>query len=692
MIRVHIHDQKGHRVLDAPLSPRPQQAPVRPQPGMTHEQAAQQHQAAAEHHVGLNFGQQNPISKAHAEAAKAHKTAAGLFGKPGYQQAAAWAKAASNHAGAMSKVQTAGQRPQQTAPQPPQAAPLSTGPTAAAGVGAGDYGTSEGARKRSQGVHRPGAPGYTPHPHNLSRQAIEAGRNQPSTPPPIRVPPQGPPTHEERRRMAGRLALLQQHSNAFTVSQHAPEIRRLQAALRQRDASPGAPKPALPKKPAAPKADLAPKPKTPKPPPPPKPKPPGTTFGKHVAEAPGAAAHVAAAPFHGVQRAAEGLNRLAAFGEHLRGDSATKDAGTSLGARRAHSARRHNRAKDEAEERTDWSSHNTVDAWFKDFDESKVHRGGNPENTGQFSKAGGSGASPEKKGEGKAQTPERHTPNPKYNQKDSPGKWLASQFKTPSVEEFRQKQLSAKDREMVDKVQAEVDATPGTDTLFKKDGKWSEERQQKHEEILASIFTPAAIERAMPQPGQQPTFVMLGGRGGAGKGFFTSKDRGGPLAGFGAITIDSDAIKAKLPGFKPRLAAAFHEEASDIVEAAVAYARDRLRCNLILDATMKTYSKDRAKGGGALERVEDFKDAKYRVEGHYMFSPPEVAAQNAIKRFRTDQGTYEGRYVPPSYVLSSTENEDTFDKLREHFDDWSLYDNSDAANKTPPRKIAAHGD
>ena len=486
MIRVHVHDRGGHRVLDAGAqgstgtqgtayggtprrAPRPAKPPgvraggftvdeppggaAQPQQGTTHQIAAQMHEAAAQEAQGKNYGAQNPVSRAHTEAAKAHKAAHGLLGKPGYTQAAHWANSSTAHARRLSNPP--GQDASPPAPQPAVRTQGQQGPDIKAGSNTPqprpqpppqpyrgyDYGTAEGARKRGQGVGRPGAPGYS----NPARTAFAAQRPAIAS----QTSQSGSSGYgtEERRRDAARLAHLQQASaNPFAGRQHEAEMNQIRARMRQgdeapynwatgnpplRDAhtidewfagdaaspkAPGTPKPPAPPKPKAPPKPPAPKaaptsppPKPPKPPVPPTPKPkqPGQPFGAKVAAAPGTLVQAAAAPVRGVGRAVSGLNRLAAWGEHLSNDSVGSwfDSGTALGAKRGQSTKRHLAAEDEAKKRRNWSSHRSIDAWFDDAEwkEEEHTRGGNPKNPGQFSKGGGGGAG----GESETETKER---------------------------------------------------------------------------------------------------------------------------------------------------------------------------------------------------------------------------------------------------------------------------------------------
>ena len=198
------------------------------------------------------------------------------------------------------------------------------------------------------------------------------------------------------------------------------------------------------------------------------------------------------------------------------------------------------------------------------------------------------------------------------------------------------------------------------------DGSYTLERIALHAKILSGILTQEAVAKAKPAAGEAPTFTMIGGRAGSGKSYFTQAG----IVGDNNLVLDNDSIKAQLPGFAGWNAGLYHEEASDIFEMADSIARG-LGLNVAHDATMKTYT-------SAQRRVDTYKEQGYKIRGLYMFCPPQEAAQRAIDRFMMapKEGSLAGstgRYVPPSYVLSSHTNEASFDALRDSTDSWEIY-------------------
>lgn len=210
------------------------------------------------------------------------------------------------------------------------------------------------------------------------------------------------------------------------------------------------------------------------------------------------------------------------------------------------------------------------------------------------------------------------------------------------------------------------------------DGTWTEERQALHDEIIGKILTPEAVTAALPQPGEKPTYTMLGGRGGSGKSWLTGEH--GPVDASHTLVLDNDKIKGMLPEYQGWNAGLVHEEASSIFNRVDAMARS-LGVNVAHDSTMKST-------GSNAQYMQAYKDAGYRVEGYYMFLPPEVAAERAIERFT--RGGETGRFVPPSYVMGSTTNEKSFDTLKSGYEKWAVYSNHNVPYGKP-RLVAQSG-
>ncbi|MDB5177499.1 MAG: hypothetical protein JWN75_1167 [Candidatus Saccharibacteria bacterium] len=195
------------------------------------------------------------------------------------------------------------------------------------------------------------------------------------------------------------------------------------------------------------------------------------------------------------------------------------------------------------------------------------------------------------------------------------------------------------------------------------DGRWTRERSALHDTILASVFTDEAVRAAMPARGEQPTAVILGGRGGSGKSWVTSKD--GPVDRSKFLVIDPDEFKNKLPEYKGWNSNEVHEESSYLSKEAIERARQS-RINVVIDTTMASATSEK--------QIKKFRDVGYRAESYYVFASPETAARRSLGRFLNGGKT--GRYVPLGYILGSTQNERHFDALKTMVDKWGLYDNN----------------
>mgnify|MGYP006347585473 FL=1 len=226
-----------------------------------------------------------------------------------------------------------------------------------------------------------------------------------------------------------------------------------------------------------------------------------------------------------------------------------------------------------------------------------------------------------------------------------------------------------------------------TDQVHAKAGVWIEERAALHRKLMfdgtevngkkvPGLLSPDRIKAATPPPGQQPTFIALGGRGGSGK----SSLNGRVYEEARAIVLDADHIKGMLPEYQGWNTHQLHDESSHVLETVLAMAKI-LGVNVVLDATMKT--------GKSIEaKVDDFKASGFRVEAHYMHLPRQEAAKRAVGRYL--RGGEKGRFVPPEVVMGNTQNEANFDAIKAKSDAWSFHDNS-GEKDAGPKMIASKG-
>ena len=252
-----------------------------------------------------------------------------------------------------------------------------------------------------------------------------------------------------------------------------------------------------------------------------------------------------------------------------------------------------------------------------------------------------------------------------------------------------------------------AETEPETVTKYRKSGEgvnaiYTPERQKIHETIIKRLIN-EKLKAATPKDGEQPTFQILGGRGGSGKSTFNKKKSdAGVYNEDNVIVVDPDALKEELAnesgeGWEGWKAKAYHEESSDLskmlMKAAMAQG-----LNIVMDITMSNADKQ-------IEELKLAKDLGYKTGAYYMHVPKQESLKRAIKRYiesPTEKGVedFTGRFVPPDVLLNMTGNEDNFDKVKDYADDWSFYDNfipfekdeTTGKNKYTAEKIAKKGE
>ena len=220
---------------------------------------------------------------------------------------------------------------------------------------------------------------------------------------------------------------------------------------------------------------------------------------------------------------------------------------------------------------------------------------------------------------------------------------------------------------------------------------YTAERYALHEQIVKDMLAAKGIPGA-PVGGfkksDNPTAIILGGRGGSGKSQFDKVNN--PLMGIydskKTLVIDPDKIKEELGkhgsvSYSGANAALFHMESGHVADMLIRAAKRR-KLDIVLDITMKNDKSD---------TVRAFKKSGYTVDGHYMFLPAQYAAERAVQRFMTKKQDGSGRYVPVDIILANKENEKHFDKLIPMFHNWSVYSN-DVKLGDPPKRVAGKGD
>jgi predicted ABC-type ATPase len=198
------------------------------------------------------------------------------------------------------------------------------------------------------------------------------------------------------------------------------------------------------------------------------------------------------------------------------------------------------------------------------------------------------------------------------------------------------------------------------------DGKFTEERQALHDEIINKV-----LEGIIPPDGK-PELHILGGGPAAGKS--SAVEAGAfDLPGENIAMINADEIKEMIPEVEAMQAAkdpgwaAFGHEESSYLAARTLEATYERGINAILDGTGDS-SVDKITG-----KIQAAKDAGYSVNGSYITVPTEMAVERAMSRAESS-----GRYVPESVIRDTHAGvSEVFPQIIDQFDSVKLVDSSD---------------
>lgn len=213
-----------------------------------------------------------------------------------------------------------------------------------------------------------------------------------------------------------------------------------------------------------------------------------------------------------------------------------------------------------------------------------------------------------------------------------------------------------------------------------KDGKLTPEREALHKEIIDKLL--AGKE---PVEGQA-TMTMLGGGPASGKSSVmstdTSKDKH-------AVTVDPDAFKEMLPGYKEmaaksdQAAAYYHEESSALAKrfSEVAYKENY---NVVYDGT--------ADGSDAsvLKKINAAKANGYRVEAKYVSVDTDEAVRRNQARYNDAKAAGKNPRLVPDEVVRNTHQNCTDISVRtaNQFDHIEVWDNNGGRGQ---QKMIAYG-
>lgn len=199
-------------------------------------------------------------------------------------------------------------------------------------------------------------------------------------------------------------------------------------------------------------------------------------------------------------------------------------------------------------------------------------------------------------------------------------------------------------------------------------GKLTPEREAVHKKIIDDL-----LKGKVPVEGQA-TMTMLGGGPASGKSSVMNPDTSNDP---NAVTVDPDAIKKMLPGFKemaekdPNAAAYYHEESSALAKrfSDVAFSENY---NVIYDGTGD------GSNGSVQKKIDAARAKGYRVEAKYVSVDTETAVQRNQKRYDDAVSRGETPRLPPVDMVRATHAKctDISISMAGKFDHIEIWDNN----------------
>ena len=209
----------------------------------------------------------------------------------------------------------------------------------------------------------------------------------------------------------------------------------------------------------------------------------------------------------------------------------------------------------------------------------------------------------------------------------------------------------------ITKLEACTEKQPQTKEAHFKNGAYTPERLQLHQEILsrAKEKKPCIIQR-------QPVAVLTGGPPGSGKSTWLKKYAKW-ISSDNVYHIDADEVRAKLPEYKGWNATATQQETKDIVNNFIDEIGKPCEYDLVYDGTMN-------KATSYQPLIDKLKGLGYKIFIIYISVPKEVSQKRVLERYRK-----RGRYVPKVVIDEVYERGlDAFDKLTKEADGFIRVD------------------
>lgn len=175
-----------------------------------------------------------------------------------------------------------------------------------------------------------------------------------------------------------------------------------------------------------------------------------------------------------------------------------------------------------------------------------------------------------------------------------------------------------------------------------KNGEYSKERLELHDDIIEEFFNKAKCLL----PADTPIAIMTGGSPGSGKSTYINKNIAW-LNNKGLLHIDADEIRAKLPEYKGWNASQTVLETNEILNKLLDRIGEPCDVDILYDGTMTSVTSH-------LKLLKKIKSLGYKTFIIYMKIKKEDSLRRILKRYERD-----GRFVPPIVVYKFFENEDS---------------------------------
>lgn len=198
-------------------------------------------------------------------------------------------------------------------------------------------------------------------------------------------------------------------------------------------------------------------------------------------------------------------------------------------------------------------------------------------------------------------------------------------------------------------------------------------------------------------PSGNPTFTLMGGGGGSGKGTVQkspvamnqANEYGVNIPSSNVVKVDPDEIKTMIPEFndmvsigrKEDAAGYVHEESSAISKLVQRQAFSR-KLDVLLDGT------GNSKATALQKKIDQARDAGYTVNGAYVHASIENAWQRNMGRAIES----EDRGLVPAWAFLEAHKSvsDIIPYMAPKFDNWVLFDTNGAKGSTPPIIAIGH--